>query len=78
MSDPAPAQGWWSAAELAEAGLPDLPRTKRKVNEMARREGWGGVPGKVRRRRASRGRWQSGRSRESWDALRPRCGTGCG
>ncbi|MFB9148726.1 transposase domain-containing protein [Roseovarius ramblicola] len=55
MSDPAPAQQWWSAAELAEAGLPDLPGTKRKVNEMAKREGWSAQPGKVRRRRGAGG-----------------------
>jgi hypothetical protein len=55
MSDPAPAQEWWSAAELAASGLPDLPGTKRKVNEMARREGWAAMPGKVRRRRGAGG-----------------------
>ncbi len=27
MTGPAPVQEWWSAAELAEAGLPDLPET---------------------------------------------------
>jgi len=55
MSDPAPAQEWWSAAELATSGLPDLPGTKRKVNEMAKREGWSALPGKVRRRRGAGG-----------------------
>jgi len=51
MTGPAPAQEWWSAAELAEAGLPDLPGTKRKVNDLAVREGWARHPGKVRRRK---------------------------
>ena len=46
-----PQQDWWSAAELAEAGLPDMPGSKRKVNEMAAREGWKARPGKVRRRK---------------------------
>lgn len=55
MSDPAPAQEWWSAAELAASGLPDLPGTKRKVNEMAAREGWAMLPGKARRRRGAGG-----------------------
>jgi len=55
MSDPAPAQEWWSAAELAASGLPDLPGTKRKVNEMAKREGWANLKGKVRRRRGAGG-----------------------
>jgi hypothetical protein len=53
MSDPAPAQEWWSAAELAASGLPDLPGTKRKVNEMAKRDGWKG-PAAARRRRRDR------------------------
>ena len=46
-----PKQHWWSAAELAEAGLPDLPTTKRKVNAMADRENWRAQPNKTRRRR---------------------------
>ncbi|SEK33262.1 Mu DNA-binding domain-containing protein [Roseovarius azorensis] len=55
MSQITPAQEWWSAAELAGAGLPDLPGTKRKVNEMAQREGWAVLPGKVRRRKGAGG-----------------------
>ena len=55
MSGPSPAQEWWSAAELAASGLPDVPGTKRKVNEMARREGWGRLKNKVRRRRGAGG-----------------------
>jgi putative transposase len=31
---------WSTAAELAELALPGLPRTKRKVNELARASGW--------------------------------------
>lgn len=31
---------WSTAAELAEMGLPGLPKTKRKVNELARERGW--------------------------------------
>ncbi|MBR9841183.1 MAG: transposase [Rhodobacteraceae bacterium] len=50
MSD-GPRQEWWSATELAAAGLPDLPGSKRKVNDMAVRENWRGQPGKVRRRK---------------------------
>lgn len=55
MSEEAPEQQWWSAAELAEAGLPDLPGTKRKVNEMARCEGWARQDGKARRRKGAGG-----------------------
>lgn len=31
---------WFTAAELAELGLPGLSRVKRKVNELARARGW--------------------------------------
>ena len=47
-----PRQEWWSAAELADAGLPDMPGSKRKVNDMAARQNWRGRPGKARRRKA--------------------------
>ena len=47
-----PDQLWWSAAELAASGLPDVPNTKRGVNLMAKRDGWDTVKGKVRRRKA--------------------------
>ena len=50
-----PAQEWWSAAEIAEAYLPDLPTSKRKVNDRAAREGWDRQPGKVRRRKGKGG-----------------------
>lgn len=49
-----PSRTWWSAAEIAEARLPDLPDTKRGVNDLAGREGWAAQAGKVRRR-AGRG-----------------------
>lgn len=31
---------WWTAAELAAAKLPGLPTAKRKINELAQRQGW--------------------------------------
>jgi putative transposase len=31
---------WFTAAELAELGLPGLPKTKRKINERAEAEAW--------------------------------------
>jgi hypothetical protein len=55
MTGPAPAQEWWSAAELAASGLPDVPGTKRRVNDLAQREGWAMMAGKVRRRRGAGG-----------------------
>lgn len=55
MTHPAaPSQTWWSASEIAEAGLPDMPDTKRGVNDLAKRDGWASQPGKARRR-AGRG-----------------------
>ncbi|MEQ5870218.1 Mu transposase C-terminal domain-containing protein [Sagittula sp. NFXS13] len=50
-----PVQQWWSAAEIAEAGLPDLPATKQGVNALAKRSGWSVQTGKSRARRG-RGR----------------------
>lgn len=50
-----PDQHWWSAIELAASGLPDLPGTKRGVNDLAKREGWDRQPGKVQRRKGRGG-----------------------
>ena len=50
-----PTQEWWSAAEIADARLPDLPTTKRKVNQRAKDEGWDRQPGKIRRRKGKGG-----------------------
>lgn len=33
-------QTWWTAQEMADAALPGLPGTKRKINELAQRHGW--------------------------------------
>jgi hypothetical protein len=54
MTD-APSRTWWSAAEIAEARLPDLPDTKRGVNDLAKRENWATRPGLVRRRKGKGG-----------------------
>ena len=58
---------WMTAAEIAEAGLPGLPRDKRKVNELIARDRWAlriGADGqKLHRKRAGRGggyEWHSG------------------
>ncbi len=55
MSRSGPPQEWWTAAELAASGLPDLPTTKRRVNDMALRLGWANAPGKSRKRAARGG-----------------------
>lgn len=49
---------WWSANEIAEAGLPDLPGTKRRVNAMAIRKGWQSAPDHARRRPGRGGGWE--------------------
>ncbi len=46
-----PDQLWWSAAEIADAKMPDLPSTRAKVHDRAKREGWAKEPGKARRRK---------------------------
>lgn len=50
MTQDLPSKIWWTAAEIADARLPDLPTTKRKVNERSAREGWAAYPGKSQRR----------------------------
>lgn len=42
-AEPETPQQWFSAAELAEAGLPGVPSTKRGVLKMVRRFGWMGA-----------------------------------
>ena len=54
MSRLAPDREWWSAQELADARLPDLPSEKRRVNEFAKKANWQTAP-KCARRRAGRG-----------------------
>lgn len=53
------AKVWFTALELAEMQLPGLPRTKRKVNEVAAAKGWAGAVDRsgqaLARRRVGRG-----------------------
>lgn len=58
MSAAAPEQLWWSAAELAGAGLPDLPGTRQGVELLAKRQGWRGDPERARRREGRGGGWE--------------------
>lgn len=53
-----PEKEWWSAAELAEATLPDVPSTKRGVNGLASRLNWNSNPVLARRRQAQGGGWE--------------------
>ncbi|MCF1744655.1 DDE-type integrase/transposase/recombinase [Paradevosia shaoguanensis] len=41
---------WFTAQEIADAGLPDLPTTKRGVSLLAEREGWANNPAFARAR----------------------------
>ncbi len=45
-----PQKEWWSAADLAASGLPDIPTTKRGLTKMIDRQNWVAQPGLVRRR----------------------------
>lgn len=55
---PTPARIWWTADEIADAGLPDMPATKRGVNAQADRMGWRGNPELARRRDGKGGGWE--------------------
>ncbi len=58
MTRVTPAQEWWSADEIAVAGLPDLPATARGINLLIAREGWRSQPGMARRRTGRGGGWE--------------------
>lgn len=49
---------WWSAAELAAAELPDLPKTKRGINKLAATEGWCDQLEYARKRPGRGGGWE--------------------
>lgn len=53
-----PDRVWWTAAEIAAAGLADLPGTTRGVDAMAKRLGWRGRSGLARRRAGRGGGWE--------------------
>lgn len=58
MSATAPERIWWSAADLAEAGLPGLPEGRRGLVKLAAREGWNDHPSWARRRAGRGGGWE--------------------
>ena len=53
-----PSQTWWTAEEIAAAGLPDMPTTKRRINAMAERQSWRADPVHARRRKGRGGGWE--------------------
>lgn len=58
MTAIAPHQEWWTAAEIADSGLPDLPPTKRNVNALTDRLNWRAHPQFARRRTGRGGGWE--------------------
>ncbi len=56
MNDPS--RIWWSAAEIAEAGLPDLPSTRQGVEAHVKRAGWRADKANARRRAGRGGGWE--------------------
>lgn len=51
-------KNWWTATELAEAGFPDLPTTRRGVEALAKRLGWREDPQHARARVGRGGGWE--------------------
>jgi len=58
MSATEPDRIWWTADELADARLPELPGTKRGINMIALRDGWQADPKRARKRRGRGGGWE--------------------
>ena len=53
-----PAQEWWTPAQIAESGLPDLPKTRQGVDALADRLNWRGATKFARRRSGKGGGWE--------------------
>ena len=58
MARAEPEQLWWTAEELVAARLPDLPGTKRGINQRAEQYGWRNQPGCARPKVGRGGGWQ--------------------
>lgn len=53
-----PSQEWWTAEELASAGLPDLPASRQGVEAAIKRLQWRADPNHARRRAGKGGGWE--------------------
>ncbi|MDJ0628553.1 MAG: transposase domain-containing protein [Rhodobacter sp.] len=53
-----PGQLWWTASEIAAAGLPDLPGTRQGVERLCKAEDWRGQTAFARRRSGRGGGWE--------------------
>ncbi len=54
----APDREWWTASDLAAAGLPDLPASQQGVEALAKRLDWRAHPELSRRRSGRGGGWE--------------------
>ena len=64
MSTITPDQEWWTASEIAVAGLKDLPETQQGVEAMVKKMNWRAYPNIARRRSGRGGGWEY-----SWKAF---------
>ena len=53
-----PDKEWWTAAELADAGLPDLPNSRRGIAALAERMDWRARAAHARQREGRGGGWE--------------------
>jgi putative transposase len=58
MARLAPVREWWTAEEVACAGLPDLPSTRQAIEAIIKRLNWRGNPAFARRRAGKGGGWE--------------------
>jgi putative transposase len=58
MTALSPAHAWWTPAEIAAAGLPDMPATRQGVDALIERDGWRAQPGMAQRRSGKGGGWE--------------------
>ena len=49
---------WWTASEIAEAVLPDMPTSTRRISAMADRLSWRANPTHARKRKSAGGGWE--------------------
>lgn len=55
MSDLRPKVEWWTASEIADAALPDMPATRQGVEQLIKRDSWRSKGTELARRRAGKG-----------------------
>ncbi|TMV09851.1 DDE-type integrase/transposase/recombinase [Ruegeria sediminis] len=58
MSDLQPDRVWWTANEMAEACLPDMPSARQPIDRMIQRLNWRAHPTLARRRKGRGGGWE--------------------